>query len=571
MPGTPANTGAPTEPYPGVTPDFTYVQPNPAEYAPFGGEYTVQNIMNNSMSATIGAWWRIADHTAGNETGRMMIVNGYNPGAVFFRTTVFVQPDTNYLFTAWILNLFRVTGYPDPRLVVRITGQNGEVLYDQTLGTLIPPNTNAPEWRQIGTVLNAQNNTSLTVEFLSEGPEVIGNDYAIDDISFNEIQVPEFIPVKTVDRQSVNVGETAQYTVTLTNSCINPLTGLFFRDPVPTGLFFVSGSVTINGAPSPSADPGTGFTLPDVLGGQTVTVTFMVRADEVPEPNPIYNRAFVDYSYTPVEGGIPGDFSVVSNEVPLQVGFLADVSIEKTAAPTSVLPGETVLYTLSVYNAGPSSAQNTVVTDVLPAGLGSAEISADGGATWQPYVNTVTVGDLMPGAVRSYLIRATVTDSTAGTLVNTAVVTSDTPDPDPDNNTSSAAIQVQPPGPEGADVSIEKTASPNPAVRCQYLVYTLNVSNAGPEAAENVVVSDQLPPEFCKPAYSLDAGETWTEWTGSVHIGTLAAGASVAVLVAGIVRSCAKCCIRNTARVSAASYDPNPYNNTANLTVRVCR
>ena len=42
--GTPANTGAPTEPYPGVTPDFTYVLPNPDRYTPFGGEYTLSLI-----------------------------------------------------------------------------------------------------------------------------------------------------------------------------------------------------------------------------------------------------------------------------------------------------------------------------------------------------------------------------------------------------------------------------------------------------------------------------------------------------------------------------------------------
>lgn len=57
--GTPANTGAPVEPYPGVTPDFTYVLPDPTKYTPNDGEYTVQNIMNNAFSNNIGAWWRI--------------------------------------------------------------------------------------------------------------------------------------------------------------------------------------------------------------------------------------------------------------------------------------------------------------------------------------------------------------------------------------------------------------------------------------------------------------------------------------------------------------------------------
>ena len=73
--------------------------------------------MTDALSQQIGAWWRVADHTQGNETGRMLVVNGYNPGAVFFRAEVAVEPNHYYLFTAWILNLFKVTGYPDPEPV----------------------------------------------------------------------------------------------------------------------------------------------------------------------------------------------------------------------------------------------------------------------------------------------------------------------------------------------------------------------------------------------------------------------------------------------------------------------
>ena len=57
------------------------------------------------------------------------------------------------------------------------------MLYSATLGAVIPVSLNAPEWKEIGSVINSRDNTSLIVEFLSEGPEVVGNDYAIDDIS----------------------------------------------------------------------------------------------------------------------------------------------------------------------------------------------------------------------------------------------------------------------------------------------------------------------------------------------------------------------------------------------------
>lgn len=440
--GTPANTGAPTEPYPDVTPDFTYVLPNPAVFAPFGGEYTVQNIMNNSMSSEIGAWWRIADHTAGNETGRMMIVNGFNPGAVFFRAVVNVQPDTNYLFTAWILNLFRVTGYPDPELSVRILDENSQVLYSAPLGVLIPPNVNAPEWKQIGTVINSQENTSLTVEFLSEGPEVIGNDYAIDDVAFQEILIREFTPVKTSSVSSVSIGENVEYTVTLTNTCTNPLTDVTFRDLVPEGLDFVPGSVTVNGTQIPAADPNAGFTIPNIPGGQTATVTFLALAESVPAQNPTLNQAVVNYSYTPVEGGIPAEFEVESNEVPVLVtGTLADLSVTKTGS-TTIQQGQRLTYTLTVTNAGPSSAENVVLTDTPPAVLTEPEYSINGGGTFLPWTGSLSLGTLDDGESRTILIRGTVGSQAEGRISNTAVVTSSTPDPNPDNNTSTFVTTI---------------------------------------------------------------------------------------------------------------------------------
>ncbi len=369
-PGTPANTGVPTEPYPGVTPDFTYVLPNPATYTPTDGEYTVQNIMNDAYSNTIGAWWRIADHTTGNETGRMMVVNGFNPGgAVFFRDTVSVQPNTDYLFTSWILNLFKVLGYANPQLGVRILDENGNPIYSATLGTEIPVNTNAPEWKEIGTVINSQNNTSLTVEFLSEGPATIGNDYAIDDVSLVQVQIPQFIPVKTVNTPpTANVGEVVTYTVDLTNTCSSPLTDVFFQDTVPNGLSFIPGSVIVNGISDTALNPNIGFNIPDVLGGSTTIVTFDAIVDFVPVPNPTSNTATINYAYTPVEGGIPIQFTTVSNEVLLFINEIqsADIGVIKTADLNPIFPGSILTYTIEVTNFGPSDAQDVILNDFLP-------------------------------------------------------------------------------------------------------------------------------------------------------------------------------------------------------------
>ncbi|MBY7054095.1 DUF11 domain-containing protein, partial [Clostridium botulinum] len=532
-PGTPANTGAPVEPYPGVTSDFTYVLPDPTKFTPIGGEYTVQNIMTNAMSNEIGAWWRIADHTTGNETGRMMVVNGFNPGAIFFRDVVSVQPNTNYLFSSWILNLFKVIGYPNPELGVRILASNGDVLYSATLWAQIPVNTNAPEWKQIGTVINSQNNTSLTVEFLSEGPEVIGNDYAIDDVALNEVQVPLFTPVKTISTPVANVGETVTYTVTLENTCTSPLTNVFFKDNIPNGLLFVAGSVIVNGVSEGSFDPNVGFTIPNIPGGSTATITFDAVVNAVPTPNPALNTATINYSYTPVEGGIENNFTVDSNTVPLEVrAVVADVGVIKTGSPNPVMSGETLTYTIDVSNLGPGDAQNVVLTDTIPPEITGAEFSTDGGVTFSPWPGSFNIGTLLNQETRTILIRGTVASVAPGFITNTAEVTSTTPDPNLSNNTSTSVIEVNE-STEEADVGVFKSVGLNPVPAGEVVVFPIRVSNFGPADAQNIVLTDTIPPEITGAEFSEDGGSTFSPWTGSLVIETLLNGETRDILIRG--------------------------------------
>ncbi|NFD30848.1 DUF11 domain-containing protein [Clostridium botulinum] len=568
-PGTPANTGAPVEPYPGVTPDFTYVLPDPTKFTPTGGEYTVQNIMTNAMSNEIGAWWRIADHTTGNETGRMMVVNGFNPGAIFFRDVVSVQPNTNYLFSSWILNLFKVIGYPNPELGVRILASNGDVLYSATLWAQIPVNTNAPEWKQIGTVINSQNNTSLTVEFLSEGPEVIGNDYAIDDVALNEVQVPLFTPVKTISTPVANVGETVIYTVTLENTCTSPLTNVFFKDNIPNGLLFVAGSVIVNGVSEGSFDPNVGFTIPNIPGGSTATITFDAVVNAVPTPNPALNTATMNYSYTPVEGGIENNFTVDSNTVPLEVrAVVADVGVIKTGSPNPVMSGETLTYTIDVSNLGPGDAQNVVLTDTIPPEITGAEFSTDGGVTFSPWPGSFNIGTLLNQETRTILIRGTVASVAPGFITNTAEVTSTTPDPNLSNNTSTSVIEVNESTKE-ADVGVFKSVGLNPVPAGEVVVFPIRVSNFGPADAQNIVLTDTIPPEITGAEFSEDGGSTFSPWTGSLVIGTLLNGETRDILIRGTVSPTAAGIISNTATVTSTTPDPNPSNNTSTVDVEV--
>jgi uncharacterized repeat protein (TIGR01451 family) len=562
-PGTPANTGPATAPYPNVTPDFTYVVPDPSKYTPTDGEYTVQNLMTDAMSNVIGAWWRIADHTTGNETGRMMVVNGFNPGAVFFRSTVPVTPNTNYLFSTWILNLFKVTGFPPAQLGVRILDQNGNVLFQQALGVEIPVNTNAPEWKQVGTVINSMNNTQITVEFFSEGEAVIGNDYAIDDIALQEILVPTFTPVKSSSTFTANVGDIVTYTVQLTNTCTSPLTDVFFKDNIPNGLLFIPGSVTVNGVIVPGVDPNIGFPLPDIAGGTTTNVTFQVRVEGVPNPNPAINTATINYSYTPVEGGIPGTFTEESNPVPLMVEEVpgeADIAVVKQSNNQTAIPGQMFSYTIIVTNFGPADAQSVLLTDSIPSTILDPEYSIDNGVTFQPWTGSLNLGTIEAGGVRIVIIRGTVSQTATGMITNTATVSSPTPDPNPENNTSTIETPV---AVVEADVAVVKQSNQTAVAPGEPLSYTITVNNFGPSAAENVLLMDSIPGSILNPEYSLDGGVTFNPWPGFLSLGTLPAGAERIIIIRGTVSLEATGVISNTAVVSSTTPDPNPENNTS--------
>ena len=56
-----------------------------------------------------------------------------------------------------------------------------------------------------------------------------------------------------------------------------------------------------------------------------------------------------------------------SSTVTTNVLTEADVSVTKTTAAGPVLAGDTVAYTITVLNAGPSDAQTVALTDLVPA------------------------------------------------------------------------------------------------------------------------------------------------------------------------------------------------------------
>lgn len=124
-------------------------------------------------------------------------------------------------------------------------------------------------------------------------------------------------------------------------------------------------------------------------------------------------------------------------------------------------------------------------------------------------------------------MRGTVSLEAEGILVNTAVVTSDTPDPNPDNNQATERTPID----TAADLAVLKQVQPARVHPGETLTYTLQVTNAGPSAAQDVVLQDPLPAAILSPVFSADGGATWQPWSGTYVLRTLLPGTTATLLL----------------------------------------
>ncbi len=209
----------------------------------------------------------------------------------------------------------------------------------------------------------------------------------------------------------------------------------------------------------------------------------------------------------------------------------ADLKLEKSVSPDPVKAGQDLTYTLVVSNAGPDAATNVMVTDVLQSlvatgSLQSVTLSPAGGScsptapadgasiTLTCNLGTLDVGDTVTIKV---VVRPSI--ATTGSRDNTATVRSpDVGDPDPSNNTSSASTQVT----AIADMTVSKTASPNPVRGGTPLTYVLAARNNGPSTAQAVHVVDTLPPNAVWISLgAITGGGTCSAPTAGTQGGTL--------------------------------------------------
>jgi uncharacterized repeat protein (TIGR01451 family) len=371
----------------------------------------------------------------------------------------------------------------------------------------------------------------------------------------------------TIDDGTTSVvpgpGEFEIDTIVVTNNG-GDVTGASVSVPVPAGVtgaewVFVGGSGNVSG---PTNGIGALATTVDLANGDSVEFFFQVDVDPA-ATGALITTATVTPPTGTIDTNTANNTATDSDTLTPQ----ADLSVAMTDGKTTIVPGTSNTYTITVTNNGPSTLSSVTLTDAIPAALSNTSFG--------PSVGAYDVGtgvwsglNLASGDSVSMALTGTINPSATGSLTNTVTVSppSGTTDTDLTNNSVADTDTLTP----QADLSVTVTDGTTTVALGTSDTYTIVVSNTGPSTAVGAAVSDLFPAAITAASWTAVAspGSSVAQASSTGNIATtvtlLPGGTATFTAVAQISPS-ASGLLTNTVTVStpAGTTDPNPGNNTA--------
>lgn len=449
---------------------------------------------------------------------------------------------------------------------------------------------------------NAATTPLVSVEFSSANPiefctKTTANDYVCNaatntianlaELRIGAATTPVASSTTSMSLQPDPAGKCAD--LSLTQQAIDPSTGMPASSYIPgTNMNFqldvsnissnpgsnISVSTTYPAGITPTLASGDGWTC--AINGQTVTCTRSALDPNTAAP-PILVQTAIGATASAnlsVAATVSSDASdPTPNNNTATTTLTADPQSDLTIAkrhdhtPVAGLPFQ---FSFDVTNNGPSDTASFIISDTLNNDLTFVPAGSSPECTAVGQVVTCTGGALASGATTtlSITVLVSVSHTGGGMIANSATVSGPNNDPTPGNNTSSDNVDPS----AVADVRITKTLD-TPMIPGQNATYTLQATNDGPSAAENVTVTDDLPVGL---TFISVASPDWTCTQSGTSLSCLigsilAPGAhSTAQLVVAVASSVSGG-VENSASVSSTATDPNPTNNhaTAAATVEI--
>jgi uncharacterized repeat protein (TIGR01451 family) len=243
----------------------------------------------------------------------------------------------------------------------------------------------------------------------------------------------------------------------------------------------------------------------------------------------------------------------------------ADLSVFMTNS-SPVISGAEITYILIVRNNGPSSAQNVVVTNTLPANVTFEGATPSLGGRYVLNGGILIFNwpgqTLKPGSSLTNLVYVQAT--TGQYITNIATVYGPLPDPIPTNNTFTNVAPLQ-----GEDLALSMVLSPTNIVAGQIVTNTITISNIGPAVNGNVVVTNIYSANWTNlTVLQAPGSNTIAGHTISFIVGMLPTNQPATIMVTAVLAGLSTNGVISAA-VSSLDFDPNLTNNSSTLTVPV--
>lgn len=382
--------------------------------------------------------------------------------------------------------------------------------------------------------------------------DIAGNEYDcnltnnIVNKSIEVAQSADLFVKKYVNNTSPDFGEIIKWSVVVSNNGPDIATNVQVNDLLDDGLIFVKSSSTKG-----NYDVKSGIWTIDSLAPETdETLNIYCKVNKIGK---ILN--FVSVNSTQYDWNESNNHDNES----VDAVKIADLSVIKLINNSNPNYNDLIKWTIIVSNNGPNMATGVIVNDLLPKSVEYISSYLSKGF-YNPVNGIWDVGNLNVGEKLQLNIVSKIVKT--GDITNVVNVKGNEKDSNLTNNHFEKSVHVKP----AADLSIEKSVSKQEVNINDLIEYVIEITNNGPDSAENIKVSELLNTNLKVISFESTKGN-FNNTNNVLTIDSLAYGEKVRLTINAAANVCGK--FENKVAVSSDTFDYDKSNNQDGTSVFV--
>ena len=382
--------------------------------------------------------------------------------------------------------------------------------------------------------------------------DIAGNEYdcnLTNNIINKSIEVAssaDLFVKKYVNNTAPDFGEIIKWSVVVSNNGPDIATNVQVNDLLDDGLIFVKSSSTKG-----SYDAKSGIWAIDSLAPETdETLNIYCKVNKIGK---ILN--FVSVNSTQYDWNESNNHDNES----VNAVKIADLSVIKLINNSNPNYNDLIKWTIIVSNNGPNMATGVIVNDLLPKSVEYISSYLSKGF-YNPVNGIWDVGNLNAGEKLQLNIVSKIVKT--GDITNVVNVKGNEKDSNLTNNHFEKSVHVKP----AVDLSIEKSVSKQEVNINDLIEYVIEITNNGPDSAENIKVSELLNPNLKVISFESTKGN-FNNTNNVLTIDSLAYGEKVRLTINAAANVCGN--FENKVAVSSDTFDYDKSNNQDGTSVFV--